>query len=270
MARQSRDSKLAKARKRHLWVCYRITPEELERIEEFQRNDKVYRLLLGRKEGTDHCHKTGLIRGRLDWRINRAYGLLEKTCPTNLAEVLRALALYHEHPPAELALGEKKYGLIGEARYKKKDGLWPTDTHDKESSEDQTGAMTRNARNLRLHWQKAFQSVYEQYEEIKSTNGTSSCSGFYSGLAREGGRIALNMRVVRPSPSEFIADFELASEHALSGGFFPIFKAHYIQNNNHHELKQEVRDHLEQQVGKMLVDKRIHPTSDYFKAKDFR
>lgn len=115
-----RDVRNAKARDRHLWVCFRLTREDLNKIEDFQKNHSIYKLLLGKLEGTDHCHKTGLVRGRLEWRINRAYGLLEKAFPDNLPDVLRALAYYHEHPPAELALGEKRYGLIGEARHKKK------------------------------------------------------------------------------------------------------------------------------------------------------
>jgi hypothetical protein len=99
---------------------FRITPEEDAQIRKFQSKHPVYKLLLGNHEGIDHNHLSGLIRGHLEWRINRAYGLLEKVCPDKLAELLRALAYYHEHPPAELALGEKKYGLIGQAKYKKK------------------------------------------------------------------------------------------------------------------------------------------------------
>jgi hypothetical protein len=99
---------------------FRITPEELDKIIEFQKKHPIYRVLLGKLEGTDHCHTTGLVRGRLEWRINRAYGLLEKAFPNNLPEVLRALAYYHENPPAIKALGEKRYGLIGQAKYKKK------------------------------------------------------------------------------------------------------------------------------------------------------
>jgi hypothetical protein len=117
---KSKSDKKAKARARHLWVCYRLTPEELDKIREFQKSHPIYKVLLGKLEGTDHCHKSGRIRGRLEWRLNRAYGLLEKAFPNNLAEVLRALALYHEKPPAPLALGKETYGLIGQARHKKK------------------------------------------------------------------------------------------------------------------------------------------------------
>ena len=103
-----------------LLAWYRITPEERGKIEDFQKNHPVYSSLLGKYLGTDHNHKTGLIRGLLDFRINRAYGVLEKAFPENTAEVLRALAVYHEQPPAVIALRAKKYGLIGQAKYKKK------------------------------------------------------------------------------------------------------------------------------------------------------
>lgn len=118
-SRKGQDKRL-KAKDRRLRTLYRISLDEQNKIEEFQRSHPIYRVLLGKNLGTDHNHKTGQIRGRLDWLINRAYGLMEKSCPDNLAEVLRALAVYHENPPAELALGEKRYGLIGLAKYKKK------------------------------------------------------------------------------------------------------------------------------------------------------
>lgn len=107
-----------KALARRLWVLYRITPDEQKRVEDHQARHSELCLLLGNRMGTDHDHATGLIRGRLDWRINKAYGLLEKACPKNLARVLRALASYHENPPAVQVLGPR-FGLIGLAKYKK-------------------------------------------------------------------------------------------------------------------------------------------------------
>lgn len=100
-------------------MLYRITPEEHKQIEEFQRSHPQFKLLLGRRTGTDHDHKTGLIKGILDWRINKGYGLLEKACPDNLREVLLALAEFQARPPAITVLGEKRYGLIGLAKKKK-------------------------------------------------------------------------------------------------------------------------------------------------------
>lgn len=113
------EAKLRRETKR-LWDMYRITPEEQQQIRQFQENHALYQLVLGKNEGTDHSHKTGLIRGLMDWRINMAYGLLEKTRPNDLPALLRALALYHEQPPATLALGAPRFGLIGMAKYKKK------------------------------------------------------------------------------------------------------------------------------------------------------
>lgn len=111
---------LEKNRKSRLWVFYRLTSEEQKQIENFQREHPVYSLLLGKLMGTDHCHKTGLIRGMLDWRINRACGLIEKVDPENASSILRALAEFLDNPPATLALRKKSFGLIGTARYKKK------------------------------------------------------------------------------------------------------------------------------------------------------
>ena len=100
---------------------YRITLEEEKQIEDFERGDPQFRLLLTKAMGNiDHDHRTGMIRGKLDWRINRAYGLLEKVDPENVANILRALASYHDSPPATEVLGERRYGLIGKAQYKKK------------------------------------------------------------------------------------------------------------------------------------------------------
>jgi len=119
--RDKNKEKIKKDQVRYsLWSLYRITPEDRDKIDAFQKEHPTYSSLLGKRLGTDHCHKTGLIRGRLDWRINRAYGMIEKAFPKNTAEVLRALAVYHEQPPAVIALRAKKYGLIGQAKYKKK------------------------------------------------------------------------------------------------------------------------------------------------------
>lgn len=116
----SKEVKRASQQKSRLWALFRLTPEELKRIDDFQKKHPIYSLLLGRKLGTDHNHKTGQIRGRLDWRINRAYGMLEAVSPERVADILRALAHYHENHPATLVLGEERFGLTGKAQYKKK------------------------------------------------------------------------------------------------------------------------------------------------------
>lgn len=118
-----KDNRAANTRqqlKYRLWKFYRLTPEDIETIDSFQRNHPVLKQVMGKRLSTDHDHKTGLIRGRLEWRLNRAYGLVEAAFPDNVAEVLRALADYHDTPPAIDALGKKTYGVLGKAQQKKK------------------------------------------------------------------------------------------------------------------------------------------------------
>lgn len=110
-----------KAKDRRLMKLYRISLAEQKVIERFQKEHPCFRVLLGRNMGTDHCHTTGLIRGRLDWRINKAYGLLEKIATgERLTRILMALALYNDFPPATEALNGERFGLIGLAKVKKK------------------------------------------------------------------------------------------------------------------------------------------------------
>ena len=106
-------------RSRTLWVKYHLTPEEQDCILQFQNSHPTFSLLLGSRLATDHCHASGLIRGLLEWRVNRALGLFEKVGKENTPALLRAVADYLDHPPAEQALNKKVYGLMGKAKYKK-------------------------------------------------------------------------------------------------------------------------------------------------------
>jgi hypothetical protein len=101
-----------------LWKLYRLKPKEAKAVLDYE-GGSFFRLLLGKRLGLDHNHKTGQIRGYLDWRLNRALGLIEATTP-NVYAVILALAEYVKHPPAEQVLGKKRYGLIGQAKHKKK------------------------------------------------------------------------------------------------------------------------------------------------------
>jgi hypothetical protein len=108
-----------KSKRKRLWKLFRITLEEQQQIDEYQRKTHPYYLLMGQHLGTDHNHLDGLVRGRLDFRLNRALGIVESVGRERSAEILRALAHYLDHPPAVLAIG-KKYGLIGQAKVKRK------------------------------------------------------------------------------------------------------------------------------------------------------
>jgi hypothetical protein len=111
--KENRDS----ARKTALWRLYRLTPEDWEKVNEYQ---KFVCAISGRPPGktrlyTDHDHKTGLFRGLLSMKVNRGMAYFNDD-----PVLLRKAAEYLENPPAVTALGKKVFGLIGKAQSKKK------------------------------------------------------------------------------------------------------------------------------------------------------
>jgi hypothetical protein len=103
---------------------YNITISDYDRIRAFMADHPKFKFLLNKptatmREAVEHRHGDGLIRGVMASMLNRAYGLIERLYGPDTADVLEALAEFHRNPPAELALGEKVYGLIGKAQRKK-------------------------------------------------------------------------------------------------------------------------------------------------------
>jgi hypothetical protein len=97
---------------------FRISEEEYQKIINHQGN--VCAICKQPKRGknnfsVDHSHKTGLIRGGLCWLCNRALGLFKDNI-----ELFKNAVEYLANPPAIAALGERRYGLIGKAKSKKK------------------------------------------------------------------------------------------------------------------------------------------------------
>ena len=110
---QKRDA----AKDARLKKFFRTSLEEYRAIEEYQK--QYFNPVLGTtRRGLDHCHTTGLIRGVLDWRVNRALGILENAFGENTVYVLQTLARYVKEPPAIAVIGFR-YGLIGQAKNKK-------------------------------------------------------------------------------------------------------------------------------------------------------
>ena len=123
---QTPEQRRASAKRTRLWTLYRITPEEQDKVEQFQRDDSVLRDLLTRGDPkvparlyTDHSHTSGLFRGRLAYLINKGLGVIEGTYKERTSEILRALADYLEYPPAVKVIGPR-YGLLGRAKKKRK------------------------------------------------------------------------------------------------------------------------------------------------------
>lgn len=111
---QKRDA----AKDARLKKFFRTSLEEYRAIEAYQ--EKYFNPVLGTtRRGLDHDHKTGMIRGVLDWRVNRALGIIENAFKENTVYVLQTLARYIANPPALAVLGGPRYGLIGQAKNKK-------------------------------------------------------------------------------------------------------------------------------------------------------
>ena len=113
---QKRDA----AKDARLKKFFRTSLEEYRAIEGYQaERHNEYALLLGTtRRGLDHIHASGLIRGVLDWRINRALGLVEESFKELTPHIFRQLATYFECPPAFQIVGHR-YGIIGRAKNKK-------------------------------------------------------------------------------------------------------------------------------------------------------
>ena len=130
------EEKAAAAERQRLMLYYRLTPEMVLAIEAWQREHNLA-MLMGHSTmstGTDHDHTSGLIRGRLDFRLNKAIGLVEAFTSKlsdedyrmlgafnqdqATAAVLQLMSSYFTLMPALQAVGPV-YGLIGKAKRKK-------------------------------------------------------------------------------------------------------------------------------------------------------
>ena len=120
-----------KARARRLMKFFRISLDEALAVRDYQERHGGLCLLLadeGKRESFDHRHADGLLRGWLACMLNRAYGIIERLYPDNTGDVLRALADYHDNPPAQRLLGPR-FGIMGRAIYKKKMLYGPPNEH---------------------------------------------------------------------------------------------------------------------------------------------
>ena len=126
MPKQSPEERKLAAKRARAWKLYRITLEEQDKVEDYQRWNPDFDVLLTKGDPkekallfNDHSHTTGLYRGRLAYLINKALGILEGTYKERTATILRALARYLDSPPALEIIGPH-YGMLGRAKINKK------------------------------------------------------------------------------------------------------------------------------------------------------
>lgn len=114
------ESPRDRARRKNLWNNFRITPEEWQKIDEYQNGVCFIcqkRQKSGKRLATDHCHKTGLVRGLLCSQCNRLLGRIESAGFS--IEWVKRMIEYWLNPPAERALGKQIIGYAGRVGTKK-------------------------------------------------------------------------------------------------------------------------------------------------------
>jgi Recombination endonuclease VII len=106
-----------KTRSKRLQLLFNLTLEDYELILKYQENVCFIcrKEAIGKRHAVDHEHSTGLIRGLLCMRCNRAIAKFRDN-----AEHLARAAAYLLDPPATLALGGPRFGLRGRTSNKAK------------------------------------------------------------------------------------------------------------------------------------------------------
>jgi hypothetical protein len=114
-------TKQEKAKDARLRREYHVTLEEWNAVLKWQR----YKCAICRRShgkagqkltfSTDHCHKTGLVRGLLCWQCNKAIGVFQDSIDS-----LRNAVLYFEHNPFTSVLGQERFTAPGEIGAKKR------------------------------------------------------------------------------------------------------------------------------------------------------
>lgn len=115
--KKNRSKTSSDQRKWALWRFFRLTPEDYKKVLTFQGNVCAIsgKPPKSKSLAVDHDHKSGKIRGLLSMQVNRGLAMFNDD-----PVLLRKTADYLENPPAVAALGKAVYGLIGQAKAKKK------------------------------------------------------------------------------------------------------------------------------------------------------
>jgi hypothetical protein len=114
-----------KARAKRILQFFNLTIPEWDRISAYQNNRCAIcgrPPLPGKNLSTDHCHKTGLVRGLLCNLCNRLLGKIERQWGPDAVKSILAAIKYLQEPPASKALGRQVFtfaGQLGTKRHRK-------------------------------------------------------------------------------------------------------------------------------------------------------
>lgn len=128
-------------------------------------------------------------------------------------------------------------------------------------------------------WRSVFRRVFTRYDEFRSVQGTNSCEPFYKMLEHGFGN-GTNPKIIRVSPSDFIADVELAVKRALNQSEYLAFKKLYLDKDEQYEAEMiemygdevntRVKHRIQEKVGMELYAAKMFPPERYLKPKDIR
>lgn len=121
-----------------------------------------------------------------------------------------------------------------------------------------------NQINIKRYWRDVYNSVIEQYAELKATRGTPSSEQFYDFLEKQGIKGTKNPKVVLPNSLDFIADVELAAKASLHPDEYVRFKKAVVEGEEY--TRSIGWRNIQEKVGKMLLARRIYPSALYFSS----
>jgi hypothetical protein len=104
--------------------------------------------------------------------------------------------------------------------------------------------------------EKAFEIISESYYEVKSVSYTATCAPFYDRLETQTSPTARRVGRITFSPSDFVADVELAVKSAVNYEEYQNF----IQETTTPENKKV--------LGAVFIERGIYPLRKYLESKD--
>lgn len=120
-------------------------------------------------------------------------------------------------------------------------------------------------------YRQVFNKIIRAYEELKSINGSLSCTGLYQTIASQGsGKTSFNTSIIRATPSDFICEVERIAVLNLSYGDYRKYIDQY-ETKEYLNIAWKLDKHRIQEIlGNAYIKSGIHPIEQYFKPRDIR